>query len=400
MAAPLLRRGIGLLGQSVAQRQGLRIDLAVEDFAAFFRDGGEQLVGGIGEQPHALLDQLVGDGIERNSGAAKVAEHTLRVGDIGVERIGELAVVAERIHGRDRYGVDGVAPDQLLDIEHVAIGLVLGAGRSPQQPLRLCAFRGQRLPARAVEQPLVALIGELGIGDGDLAFERIEARFLVRIVGLRDLLVEQFIDRGVDAADEKARHAGDLRNVAALGGQHLKAGQIGFDHLLVDGLRKQQRDIDVDAAGNQIVDRRHAFGRAGHLDHQVLAADLAPQPLGFVDGALGILGEIGRDFDADIAVGAMGGFVCRAQHVGGLLDVLDRQMLENLADRSVLHLQHAGDGRVVFVGMADGLLEDRRVRRHPAQAVVIGELFQAAVGDKTAGQEIEPDGLAVIRKRL
>ena len=96
----------------------------------------------------------------------------------------------------------------------------------------------------------------------------------------------------------------------------------------------------------------------------------------------------------------MGGFVCRAQHVGRLLDILDREMLENLADRAVLRLQHAGDGSVVFVGTADGLLEDRRVRRHPAQAVVIGELLQAALGDKTAGQEIEPDGLAVIRERL
>ena len=309
-------------------------------------------------------------------------------------------MVAKRIHGRDRHGVDGVGPDQLLDIEHVAIGLVLGAGRGPQQPLRLCALRGQRLPARAGEQPLVALIGELGVGDGDLALERVEAGFLVRIVGLRDLFVEQFVDRGIDAADEKARHAGDLRNVAALGGQRLKAGQIGFDHLLVDGLREQQRDVDVDAVGDQIVDRRQAFLRARHLDHQVLATDLAPQPLGFVDGALGVLGEIGRDFDADKAVGAMGGVVCRAQHVGGLLDVLDRQMLEDLADGPVLHLQHTGDGRVIFVGMADGLLEDGRVRGHPAQAVVIGELLQAALGDETAGQEIEPDGLTVIRKRL
>ena len=306
MAAPLLRRGIGLLGQRVAQRQRLRVDLAVEDLAAFLRHGGEQLVGRIGEQPHALLDQLVGHRIERNAGAAEIAEHALRIGDIVLQRVGELAVVAERIHGRDRHGVDGVGPDQLLDIEHVAIGLVLGAGGGPQQPLRLGAFRGQRLPARAVEQPLVALIGELGVGDGDLALERLEARFLVRIVGLRDLLVEQFVDRGVDAADEEARHAGDLRNVAALGGQRLEAGQIGFDHLLVDRLREQQRDIDVDAVGDQIADRRQPFRRGRHLDHQVLAADLAPQPLGFVDGALGVLGEIGRDFDADIAVGAMG----------------------------------------------------------------------------------------------
>ena len=30
----------------------------------------------------------------------------------------------------------------------------------------------------------------------------------------------------------------------------------------------------------------------------------------------------------------------------------------------------------------------------------VGELLQATFGDETAGQEIEPDGLAMIRKRL
>ena len=50
-----------------------------------------------------------------------------------------LAVIDEGIQGGGRQGVDGVRPDQLLDVEDVAVGLVLGAGRGPQQPLRLRA---------------------------------------------------------------------------------------------------------------------------------------------------------------------------------------------------------------------------------------------------------------------
>ena len=58
------------------------------------------------------------------------------------------------------------------------------------------------------------------------------------------------------------------------------------------------------------------------------------------------------------------------------------------------------DGVVVFVGVADGLLEDRGVRRHPAQAVFVDELLQAAFGDEAARQKIEPYRLAVVLQRF
>ena len=47
-------------------------------------------------------------------------------------------------------------------------------------------------------------------------------------------------------------------------------------------------------------------GVRGDLDHHVVAIDRLPQPAGFVDRALGVVREIGRDFQADVAVTSIG----------------------------------------------------------------------------------------------
>ena len=93
---------------------------------------------------------------------------------------------------------------------------------------------------------------------------------------------------------------------------------------------------------------------------------------------------------------AVEAIVDRAQHVGGVLDVLDRKLLEQLGDRAVAALQRLADRGVIFVRTADRLLEDRRIRRDALDAVGIDQLFQFALGDEAAGQEIQPDRLAVI----
>jgi len=54
------------------------------------------------------------------------------------------------------------------------------------------------------------------------------------------------------------------------------------------------------------------------------------------------------------------------------------------------------DRAVIFVRTADRLLEDRRIGRDALDAVGIDQLFQVAFGDEAAGQEIQPDRLAVL----
>ncbi|MFK4398648.1 hypothetical protein ABIF31_005205 [Bradyrhizobium elkanii] len=359
-------------------------------------DRAVELVGRVGEQLDAVLDQLLGDRIERDAGLLQLLQHMAGVLDILLEAVADLAVVAEGIERCRRHGVDGVGADQLLDIEHVAIVLVLGTGRSPQQPLRLGALGRQLVPAAACEQVLVVLIGELCIGDRDLALQGGEPLLFVRIVGLRDLLVELLVDGGIDAADEEARDARDVGGIAALADVFLQALEIGLGDLAIDLLREQQRDVDADAFADQVLDRRQALRRRRHLDHQVLAVDVFPEPFGLRDRALGVHREIGRHLEADEAVAAVAVVVDRAQHVGGALDVLDRKVLEQVGDRAVAALEGLADRPVIFVGAADRLLEDRGVGCHAFDAVGLDQPLQVAVGDEAAGEEVQPDGLAVI----
>ena len=170
--APVFGRLLDRLADIAAERQRLPVEACAEHGGALVRDRAVELVGGIGEQLDAVLDQLGRDRIERDAGLFELGEDVLGVLDIFLEAVARLAVIAEGVERCRRHGVDGVGADQLLDIEHVAVVLVLGAGRGPQQPLRLCALGRELLPARPGEQPLVFLIGELGIGDGDLALQR------------------------------------------------------------------------------------------------------------------------------------------------------------------------------------------------------------------------------------
>ncbi len=256
----------------------------------------------------------------------------------------------------------------------------------------LAASFSQRGPAK---QLLVILIRHLGIGDRDLALQRGEALLLAGIVGLGNLLVELLVDGAIDAADEEARDAGDMRGIAASGDVFFESRDVGLRHRAIDGLREQQRDVDRHAFCGQRLDRRQAFPGRRHLHHQILALDVLPQPLGLRDRALGVVGEIGRHFQADKAVAALGGVINRPQHVGGILDVLDRDGLEQIGHRAVALLQRLGNRGVIFVGTADRLFEDRGVGGDALHPVGVDQLLQVALGDEAAGEEVEPDRLAM-----
>ena len=152
-----------------------------------------------------------------------------------------------------------------------------------------------------------------------------------------------------------------MRNFTTLGGERFKPGQIGLDHLFVDLLGKQQRDVDVDAVGGQVVNGRQAFRRRRDFDHQIFAVDFPPQSPRLIDGCLGVHRQIGRHFNADKAIGAVGGIEYRTQHVGRAANILDRELLEDLPGRMVLLLQHPADGVVILIGSPDRLLENRRI---------------------------------------
>ena len=131
MRAPLVGNFLDAFLQVLIERKLLPVDPVAENLNALVRDRAKELVGGIGKQPHPVADELVGDRLQRDAGAVDLAEHALRVGDIFLQRVAQLAVIAERVDRRQWHGVDRVRADQLLDVKNVAIDSVLGAGRSP-----------------------------------------------------------------------------------------------------------------------------------------------------------------------------------------------------------------------------------------------------------------------------
>ena len=68
----------------------------------------------------------------------------------------------------------------------------------------------------AGEEPLVALIGKLGVGDRDLAAERGQRLALAGVVRLASRCFDELVHRNVDAADKETGDARNLARIAAL----------------------------------------------------------------------------------------------------------------------------------------------------------------------------------------
>ena len=130
--APFLSARFNRLGQAPSDRQLLAVDTGPEHDCALMRDRAVKLIGGIREQVNAVLDQIGRDVVERDTGFFELFEHAPRILDIFLEAVARRAVVAKSVERGRRHGVDGVGADQLLDIKHVAVIFILGAGRGPQ----------------------------------------------------------------------------------------------------------------------------------------------------------------------------------------------------------------------------------------------------------------------------
>src|SRR5207249_6006212 len=63
----------------------------------------------------------------------------------------------------------------------------------------------------------------------------------------------------------------------------LQARHVGVDHLLVDGVGEDERDVDADARSGRLADGGDAFGVRGNLDEEVGPVHRLPEPLGFLD---------------------------------------------------------------------------------------------------------------------
>ena len=323
------------------------VGAAGDDRLALGLDAVEQLVHRHHERVDAVAQQLLGDVVEVDAGLAQRVE----VGGRVVRRggAGDLAVARGRGQRRQRHRVDRVGPDEAVDVHRLGVGRVLDAGRRPQRALHRRAGLAQRGEALALEHALERAVGGARVGEAGAAGEVVAAERL-----------EPLVDLGVDARDEERRDRVAVERLALVLPALVRADE-RLHHALVVRDREQQRDVDVHALVQRLLDRREPLLGGGDLDHQVRAVDQAPVHPRLLERALGVVRQPRRDLERHVAVVAAGLVVDRAQHVGGELHVAHRQPAVDLARGEAL----AGGGGevVVVVGRAeDRLLEDRRVR--------------------------------------
>ena len=109
-----------------------------------------------------------------------------------------------------------------------------------------------------------------------------------------------------------------------------RPADVGVHHRGVALAREDQGDVDVDARRDRLRDGRQAGHGGRDLDHQVRPVHPLPEPLGLGQRAVGVVGQVRVDLQADVAVAAVALVVQRPEQVGGRLDVLDRQLPEDL----------------------------------------------------------------------
>ena len=368
-----------LVGADVADLEPL---LLVRDLREEFGDR-------IGKELHPVDLEVVGDLVHIDADGLQVAQHLPRTVDILEQADPHFAVFLEGHHGLLRHGVHGLRPDQFLDIHDVAVVGVLGPGARPQAALDAGAVAPELGELRLLEDSLERLVGHLGVRDRRIPQQLLQALALGRILGRGDFLFEQLVDGGVDAADEEARHRGDVDRLALLHAS-LQAPDEGTCDVLVDLHREHQRDVDVDPIGDALLDRRQPFVRCWDLDKNIGPPDPIEEVVGHRDRALGVVGDPRQDLDADVPVFVLGLFVDGLEHVRRQLDILDDQAQHDL------FVGLAGDHqslqrRVIVAAAADRLFEDGGVRGHADDGILLDHSLELTGRHQAPADVVEPD---------
>jgi hypothetical protein len=141
--------GLERLGQRAVHVLDARPDRA----GAFLLDGCDEFLERDLKLSDPLVEKLGGHDLERDPEPGQRGED--RPGFVEILFDGELrmAVVAERVEGRRRNGVDGAPPDERFDVEDVREVRILRARARPEEPLWMRALFRQCLPPRGT-QPL------------------------------------------------------------------------------------------------------------------------------------------------------------------------------------------------------------------------------------------------------
>jgi hypothetical protein len=115
--------------------------------------------------------------------------------------------------------------------------------------------------------------------------------------------------------------------------------------------------------------------------------------MGGRNGALGVVGEIWRNFHTGVTVEPVGAVIDGFQHVERTVDVLQDHRPVVVDDRMIGTAHELGELLVVVGRALDGLLEDGGIRGEAANPA-IDQLLELARGDVAALEVVEPRALA------
>ena len=107
--------------------------------------------------------------------------------------------------------------------------------------------------------------------------------------------------------------------------------------------------------------------------------------------------EIWADFEADVAIAAIGFFIQRREGIARGFDIFDGKLPEDLL-RIPACPGKRRERRVVIVRLRDGVIEDGRVGRHAANIAAFDHGFEFAVFQQFTLDVVVPDGLTELCK--
>ena len=208
------------------------------------------------------------------------------------------------------------------------------------------------------------------------------------------------IDGGIDARDEEGGDTGDRVEGVARIEAPFEAGDIGSGDALVDGHAEEERDVHIDAVGDQLGQRLDTGGGAGHLDHHVRAIDQPEEALRFGDGRFTVVLDAGRHLEGDVAVDGAGRLVDGTEGIGGELDILGGESDEGVVGVGLAHADDRLESLLIVARLGDGLVEDGRVGGHARDAAVGDHTVDLTGTEEPAADVVEPDALAVLDELL
>src|ERR1700733_6375486 len=304
----------------------------------------------------------------------------------------DLAMVEQRVERLRGHRGDGIGTDDALDVHEVGVVRIFRRGRGPKRSLDCGAFCLEHGEPFAIEN-LVEILGrELQSGDAGFPEQMLE------LLAFADSVLEQLVDRRIDAADEDRVDRTNSVDRLSLIGAATKAFDIGKSGFLVHFGREDQGDVNVVAAIDRFFDRGETLFGSRDFDHDVRAIDAFPKLFHHPDRPRGIAREQRRNLEANEAVVSARRGVERGKRIARALNILDCEIPEECVG-TLLRADELRELFVVIGAGANRFFEDRRIARHSAQTD-FDQTRELAGGEHAAANVVEPNALPGIEQLL